>query len=27
LSAPVGRAIDGLVEAGRDTRDDDAAIH
>jgi hypothetical protein len=25
LSAPVGRAIDGLVEASRDTRDEDAA--
>jgi hypothetical protein len=27
LSTPVGRAINGLFEAGRDTRDEDAAIH
>jgi hypothetical protein len=25
LSAPIGRAINGLLVAGRDTRDDDAA--
>jgi len=27
LSAPIGRATDGLLLASRDTRDDDAAIH
>jgi hypothetical protein len=27
LSAPIGRATNGLFVAGRDTRDDNAAIH
>jgi hypothetical protein len=27
LSAPIGRATNGPLAAGRDSRDDDAAIH